>query len=63
MSASAVDYEKMFGSIREGVQTSAKCACVPCNACRCACSCRDISKTEDIEWQNIHNILSKCIYN
>ena len=50
MSATAVDYEKMFGSIREGVQTSAKCACVPCNACRCSCSCRDISKTEDIEW-------------
>lgn len=51
MSANELEYAKLFGNVTENVNTSmVKCACVACNSCTCACSCRAISDMEDIEW-------------
>lgn len=51
MSANSVDYEKMFGIICDGALVMARCACVACNSCTCACSCRNIPDDGDlIEW-------------
>lgn len=50
MSASAAEYEKMFGSICENSQPMARCNCTACNSCTCGCSCRNIPEFEDIEW-------------
>lgn len=50
MSANAKDYEKLFGEIHEECQTMARCACVACNSCTCACSCRKVPGAEEIEW-------------
>ncbi len=51
MSATKIDYAKMFGEISDMVDTMAKCACVACNSCVCACSCRNIPEDmDDIEW-------------
>lgn len=52
MSANSVEYAKMFGEIanEEGI-VMARCACVACNSCTCACSCRAIPENEDlIQW-------------
>ena len=51
MSASSIDYEKLFGNIQNDSVCMAKCACVACNSCTCACSCRKVPDgLEDIEW-------------
>lgn len=50
MSANALDYAKLFGAICEEGASMARCACVACNSCTCACSCRRSSETEAIEW-------------
>ena len=51
MSASDFDYEKLFGSIVDEAIVMAKCACVACNSCTCACSCRKVPEgMEEIEW-------------
>lgn len=50
MSASAVEYAKLFGEICNEAQAMARCACVACNSCTCGCSCREIPELEEIEW-------------
>ena len=50
MSASSIEYSKMFGNIYDEEQVMARCACVACNSCTCACSCRAIPELEEIEW-------------
>ena len=50
MSASVMDYEKLFGNIVDEAVVMARCACVACNSCTCACSCRNIPDMEEIEW-------------
>jgi len=50
MSANTVDYMKLFGNIEGDVHTMARCACVACNSCTCACSCRRVPGTGEIEW-------------
>ena len=50
MSASSIDYSKMFGEICNETNVMARCACVACNSCTCACSCRAIPELEEIEW-------------
>ncbi|SCW50519.1 Cys-rich radical SAM target, FibroRumin family [Lachnospiraceae bacterium C10] len=50
MSATSVEYEKMFGEICDEANAMARCACVACNSCTCACSCRKTPGSEDIEW-------------
>ena len=51
MSANNVEYAKMFGAISEMVDTMAKCACVACNSCVCAFSCRNVpDDIDEIEW-------------
>ena len=51
MSANSVDYAKMFGTICEGTVVMAKCACVACNSCTCACSCRNIPDLDEFDWE------------
>jgi len=58
MSASVVEYAKMFGEICSDAKAMARCACVACNTCTCACSCRVISELREIEWQDSHVILT-----
>lgn len=49
MSASNTQYMQLFGAIcNEAVM--ARCACVACNSCTCACSCRAVPDMEEIEW-------------
>ena len=51
MSASSMEYAKLFGEICDEAMVSAKCACVACNSCTCACSCRNnIDNTYEIKW-------------
>jgi len=51
MSASAIEYAKMFGNICEAAEAMARCACVACNSCTCACSCRKVPEDfDEIEW-------------
>lgn len=50
MSATAVDYQKLFGNIENDAVAMARCACVACNSCTCACSCRAMPDFGDIEW-------------
>lgn len=45
MSATMNDYAKLYGNIvieneTNSEFTMARCACVACNSCTCACSCR-----------------------
>ena len=49
MSANADEYQELFGSIGTDYSVMAKCACVACNSCTCACSCR-VGSEEEIEW-------------
>ncbi len=51
MSASSVDYAKMFGAVCDEAVAFAKCACVGCNSCTCACSCRRAEDLDGIEWE------------
>ena len=52
MSATSNEYEKMFGNIVFEAATIARCACVACNSCTCACSCRATLEPDvgEIEW-------------
>ena len=50
MSASASDYQELFGSIVEDVFSMPRCACVICNSCTCACSCRAIPEYDELDW-------------
>lgn len=50
MSASVNEYNELFGAIQNEYAAMAKCACVACNSCTCACSCRKVSDWEEIEW-------------
>lgn len=45
-------YLSLFGNIYEDALVMARCACVACNSCTCACSCRFTPEWEDseIEW-------------
>lgn len=54
MSATTVEYTKMFGNIIEvsDIIPTAKCACVSCNSCTCACSgCMSYFENGEIAWQ------------
>lgn len=50
MSGSVEAYAKLFGETVECDVVMARCACVACNSCTCACSCRNIPEWEEIEW-------------
>ena len=50
MSAPEQAYLEMFGSISTDSVTMARCACVACNSCTCACSCRYAPGLGEIEW-------------
>lgn len=51
MSANTVDYAKMYGEICAESVVMARCACVACNSCTCACSCRNVPEgMDEIEW-------------
>ncbi len=50
MSPNNLEYQKLFGEIQEEVNATVKCACVACNSCTCACSCRNIPDQEEINW-------------
>lgn len=50
MSANNIEYMKLFGEICRNVATMARCACVSCNSCTCACSCRAVPDMGEIEW-------------
>lgn len=51
MSASNVEYAKMFGMICDEAIVMARCACVACNSCTCACSCRNIPDFDELDWE------------
>lgn len=51
MSANTTEYMAMFGNITEHSTSMAKCACVACNSCTCACSCRAVPEFEDGEFE------------
>lgn len=51
MIANTTEYMKMFGNINEWNTAMAKCACVACNSCTCACSCRAVPEFEDGEFE------------
>jgi hypothetical protein len=43
------DSVKVFANINTDANYGmAKCACVACNSCTCACSCRAVSEFPDI---------------
>lgn len=45
------DAEKVFGKVNTIESAAmAKCACVACNSCTCACSCRAFDGSFDI-WE------------
>ena len=50
MSGSIEAYAKLFGEPVECDVIMARCACVACNSCTCACSCRNTPEWEEIEW-------------
>lgn len=50
MSANMEDYAKLFGEICDDAIVMARCACVACNSCTCACSCRVVPEWEDVAW-------------
>lgn len=50
MVAETKDYMELFENVAEEKVVCAKCACVACNSCTCACSCRNTPGTGDIEW-------------
>ena len=51
MSANTEMYMEMFGNINEQNMAMPKCACVACNSCTCACSCRIVPESEDGEFE------------
>lgn len=52
MSSTCFDYQRMFGTINPEMTAMPKCACVPCNACTCACSCR-VDSFSDLDWEDM----------
>lgn len=50
MVATEVQFQEMFGAVIDETIVMARCACVACNSCTCACSCRRSPKTDIIEW-------------
>lgn len=48
MVATESQFQELFGAIGESVVTMARCACVACNSCTCACSCRKSPDNDDI---------------
>jgi Cys-rich radical ribosomally synthesized peptide len=50
MSADENQYAELFGLILTEMPSMPRCACVACNSCTCACSCRNTSDFDDIEW-------------
>ncbi|WP_438474561.1 FibroRumin family radical SAM-modified Cys-rich RiPP [Selenomonas sputigena] len=50
MSANNIQYMQLFGAICNNAVVMARCACVACNSCTCACSCRAIPEMEEIGW-------------
>lgn len=50
MSANNTQYMELFGSIYDNADVMARCACVVCNSCTCACACRAIPEWKDIKW-------------
>lgn len=52
MIANVNEYQEMFGRISDCVMNAAPCACVACNSCTCACSCRKaVNEFEDGEFE------------
>lgn len=51
MSANNVEYAKMFGTICKEASAMPRCACVACNSCTCACSCRNIPDLDELDWE------------
>ncbi|MBP3416795.1 MAG: FibroRumin family radical SAM-modified Cys-rich RiPP [Spirochaetaceae bacterium] len=51
MSASTDQYAVLFGNVTNNIVAMPRCACVSCNSCTCACSCRAIP-TIDVEWED-----------
>lgn len=52
MTATGRQFKELFGSILDemmGASRMARCACVACNSCTCACSCRN-SLGGELEW-------------
>lgn len=50
MSANLTTYAKLFGNIGKEMNAMARCACVACNSCTCACSCKAVPDAEEIVW-------------
>lgn len=50
MIATEGHFQEMFGAIQDGVAVMPKCACVQCNSCTCACSCRKSPNNDEIGW-------------
>ncbi len=51
MLANKYDYSKLFENIINNEYFSMpRCACVQCNSCTCACSCRAFPERENIKW-------------
>ena len=50
MSANLKAYSKLFGNIGKELNAMPRCACVACNSCTCACSCRAVPESEEIAW-------------
>ena len=51
MSATMNQYRELLGNVKESI-VMARCACVACNSCTCACSCR-FSPNSDFDWENL----------
>jgi Cys-rich radical ribosomally synthesized peptide len=49
MSGKETDYAKLWGKIKDGAYTMAKCNCIACNG-GCHPSCRHAPEWEDIQW-------------
>ena len=48
---SCEDGSKIFGNVAQhSTSAMAKCACVACNRCTCACSCRAVETFEEDFW-------------
>lgn len=53
MSANNAQYMQLFGMICNEAVVMARCACVACNSCTCACSCRAVPETGGNRMVNI----------
>ena len=50
MVATESQFQELYGAIGESSAIMAWGACVACNACTCACSCRKNPNNNEIEW-------------